>query len=302
MKMPEILKFEGHEGVGNGTGPNVTIFGANHGNEICGPLAIAKVVKLIEAGKIKLTRGLLTLVPVCNPLAYDQNRRFVDVNLNRHFYPKDNPQNYEEHIHNVLCPVLEMTDYFMDIHSYRSTGGAFVVLASLEHVPNEIGLARQLGIPDIVTGWADALKKNEDIEDPRRSWGASDYVRNTGGCGTLIECGNHNDPKAPDVAFNAILHFLRGTGIAQFSDDLFINGQYINKPKEIELKGAFLKLKPGEFVQDWTIIHPVEKGMTIAHYDDGEKIVMPEDGYIVLPKADVEIGGEWTWWGVETDL
>lgn len=47
--------------------------GAVHGNEVCGPKALERVVAEIESGAIEIEAGKLVVIPVCNEQAYDQN-------------------------------------------------------------------------------------------------------------------------------------------------------------------------------------------------------------------------------------
>ncbi|MFX5656441.1 succinylglutamate desuccinylase/aspartoacylase family protein, partial [Acinetobacter baumannii] len=49
-------------------GPRLLILGAVHGNETCGTQAITRLQRELDSGQLRLQRGLLTLVPVTNPL------------------------------------------------------------------------------------------------------------------------------------------------------------------------------------------------------------------------------------------
>ena len=45
-------------------GPKLIVLGAVHGNEVCGTLAIRRLIAEIELGSIRIKRGSLTLVPI----------------------------------------------------------------------------------------------------------------------------------------------------------------------------------------------------------------------------------------------
>ena len=70
-----INKFEF---LGTESGVNVLILGAIHGNETAGPKAINRLISEIESGKIKLLKGKLVLVPVCNVEANKKDVRSID--------------------------------------------------------------------------------------------------------------------------------------------------------------------------------------------------------------------------------
>ena len=41
----------------------------------------------------------------------------------------------------------------------------------------------------------------------------------------------------------------------------------------------------------------LKKDEDIARYDDGEVLKAPDDGYILLPNLEAEIGAEWYYFG-----
>ena len=44
--------------------------------------------------------------------------------------------------------------------------------------------------------------------DPAEGIGTTEYMRSVGGYGVTLECGQHSDPSAVDVAYNAIVNAL----------------------------------------------------------------------------------------------
>ena len=84
-------------------GPKLMISGAVHGNEKAGPTALNKLIDLIESGVVTIDKGSLTIVPVCNPKAFEQDVRFVEYNLNRSMYPRaENEIEYYEEFSFVI--------------------------------------------------------------------------------------------------------------------------------------------------------------------------------------------------------
>ncbi len=294
-KKPEIFVFEG-----NAPGPSLTVLGAVHGNEKCGPKAINRIMGLIKTGSITIAKGKVTFVPICNPRAYDQNVRFTERNLNRFFYPKDNPVHYEDYLDLVLCPVVEKTDYLLDLHSYTSQGGAFIFLDNLDK--RNLAFAEALAIPRMIYGWAEALKASGDVVDKKQAMGTTEYAREFGALALTLECGTHLHPRAADVGFQAILNSLKFLGLATFDDNLNITDFPDEGSYSIRMQGAYLKTRAGDFTREWKNMDKLKKGDVIARYDDGEEITVPRDGFIVLPKRDTIIGHEWFFWGIEGNL
>ena len=294
-KYPEIITYD--SGV---EGKTFTVLGAVHGNEPCGPEAIHRIIQLIEDGKIEITKGKMVVMPAVNPLAYEKNVRFVERNLNRFLYVKDNPEHYEDYLDHVLCPVLVKTDYLLDLHSYTSKGDAFVILGRRDQ--ESINYARAMGVPRIIYGWTDVMTANDDVVDKRQPIGTGEYVRNRGKVAHTLECGTHNHAFAADVGFNAILNALRYLEMADFSDDLFITNIPESEPYEIKMGGMFVKTRQGDFTKDWTNMHPVKAGEVIARYDDGEELSLPVDGFIILPHRATPLNEGWFFWGVPEEL
>ena len=170
------------------------------------------------------------MVPVTNPLAYAMRRRTGDRNLNRKLAPTETPREYEDHVANWLCPLLAQHEVLLDLHSFRSPGAPFVMLGpennrgALEpfaHAAREEALALRLGVQRAVDGWlgtyaAGAARRAEfgrstGVEldtDPRYGIGTTEYMRSVGGWSLTLECGQHDDPAAPDVAYRAIVNTL----------------------------------------------------------------------------------------------
>jgi predicted deacylase len=104
------------------SGPRLIVLGAVHGNETCGTLGIQRILGELDSGTLQITRGTVTFVPITNPLAYAKQQRAGDRNLNRNLRPSDKPQDYEDHIANVLCPLLAAHEVLLDLHSFHTAG------------------------------------------------------------------------------------------------------------------------------------------------------------------------------------
>ncbi|WP_293463812.1 succinylglutamate desuccinylase/aspartoacylase family protein, partial [Polaromonas sp.] len=149
-------------------GPRLLVLGAVHGNETCGTSAITQLIHELDSGALALARGSVTLVPVTNPLAYQLRQRTGERNLNRNMAPSAIPQDFEDRIANVLCPLLESHDALLDLHSFHTGGAPFVMvgppnnrgaLEPFARAEEEMLLALHTGPHRIVEGWLDTYAR-----------------------------------------------------------------------------------------------------------------------------------------------
>ncbi|MEP6702672.1 MAG: succinylglutamate desuccinylase/aspartoacylase family protein, partial [Betaproteobacteria bacterium] len=222
---------------GQRAGPRLIVTGAVHGNEICGTVAIRRILDEIESGSLRIVAGQVTFVPVTNPLAFARGQRTGDRNLNRNLTPTASPKDFEDHIGNWLCPLLAQHDVLLDLHSTRAHNPAFAMLGprdndgALEpflHHDAERALAQRLGVRRFVDGWLDTYAKgvarrietlrasgrqhNPLTADPRYGIGTTEYMRSVGGYAITLECGQHEAPESPEVGYRAIRNALAFLG------------------------------------------------------------------------------------------
>lgn len=284
------------------TGTNFTIFGAIHGNERCGATAVKRLLNDLDSGKIKLKQGKLTCIPVCNPLAYEKNVRFVERNLNRYLYPKDKITHFEDNLDPIICGVLEKTDVLLDIHSYASKGGPFIFLGTDK---KEQEYARSLGINDFVYGWQDAYGNSNGQEGYKESMGTTEFTRYKGGIGITLECGHHHNENNADIAYDSIiraLHYLEMLDEASEVDKNLLQKTSQENQRCLKMKSVYYKEEGAEFTKHWKHFDEVKKGEEIAKFANGKTIIAPEDGCVVLPKEKAQNGEEWIYFGIKTDF
>lgn len=293
IERPEIFKFD--SGV---AGKHLVVTGAVHGNEPCGPIAIKRILTDIESGDIKITRGKVSFVPVCNPRARAQNVRQTDRNLNRMMFPKDNPQAYEDHLDNVLCPLFDTADVLLDLHSCHSQSPPFIFLGPCDKANADY--ARVLGVNHYVHGFADALGDATSDIDPKFAMGTTEYTRSKGGIALTLECGSHLDETAPEIGYQAVLRALRYFELAEI-DPAMIREQQDTTEHCIRMVQAIMKEEEGQFTRPWQNFSQVQGGEILAHYESGKTITAPQDGYIILPKEHEKAGEEWFSFGITSD-
>ena len=193
-------------------GPSLLVLGAVHGNETCGTRASARVIEALDSGALVLRRGAVTFLPITNPLAYRLQRRAGDRNLNRNLRPKASPLDFEDRVGNVLCELLASHQVLLDLHSFQAPAAPFVMTGTTALDSPEWAFARSLGVGRCVTGWmevyADGVRRRQQagvrsdpgLTDLQYGVGTTEYLRACGGYGVTLECGQHDDPSAVDVA------------------------------------------------------------------------------------------------------
>ena len=294
-------------------GPRLIVLGAVHGNETCGARAIARTVAALDAGELVLARGCLTLVPITNPLAYNRQQRNGERNLNRNLVPTTTPQDFEDRLANILTPLLAEHDVLLDLHSFQSPGEPFVMLGPVDnagalepfaHAAQEQALALRLGPRRIVEGWLQTyavgvqrrLERTAPTErahllstDPRYGVGTTEAMRSSGGYALTLECGQHQDPQAPEVAWRAICNTLAHL-------------QLIDAPAPAATTGIeFLRLSEvvdrlhadDRFSRTWSSYDRLHAGQEIGVRHDRTPVRAPQDGFIVFPNASAVAGNEW---------
>ena len=298
---------------GGAAGVKLIVTGAVHGNETAGTKGIRRMLAEIDSGDIEIVRGSVTFVPVCNPLAYNNMRRMGDRNLNRRLQATATPQDFEDRVAGVLCGWLAEHDVLLDLHSFRSPGQPFVMrgpadnrgtLQPFAHAAAEAQLAAHVGVNRVLEGWlpayADGVARRKARgltpgavhEDPSYGVGTTEYMRSRGGYGVTLECGQHEDPAAPDVAYHAIRQTLALLGLAA------IPLAPPTRPFEcLALAEVVDRHAAGDtFIKPWTSFDPLAEGELIAVRADGTELRAPQAGHIVFPDVSALPGHEWFYW------
>ncbi|MDD3371774.1 MAG: succinylglutamate desuccinylase/aspartoacylase family protein [Alphaproteobacteria bacterium] len=275
-------------------GPKLLVLGAVHGNETCGTYAIRRVLRELEEKTISVKTGSATFIPVCNPRAFKAKARFVDRNLNRFLFPREKPRSYEEQIGNELCSIIAQCTVLLDLHSYEIGGPPFVFIGR----PNtpEHDLAKSLGTGFGIVGWSEAYAASGGPAgkiDPEECCGTTEYARNRGAMALTLECGQTDDPDTVDVAYRGIrktlahLGMLRAANCKASKDSL----------KLIDVKKVFYRNEGGSLTKNWRHLEKIAAGTVVAKDGAGNDLMVPDDGYIIMPNATAPVQTEWFYWG-----
>jgi len=304
--------FESIQFAAAASGIRLIVTGAVHGNETCGTVAIRRVLDDIAKGRLEIVTGEVTFVPVTNPLAYERQQRQGDRNLNRKLVPTNDPREFEDHVANWLCPLLARHEVLLDLHSFHTAGEPFAMVGpednsgALEpfgHAAREEALAVRLGVRRIVDGWLGtyacgverrrarhASQGNAVLDlDADYGVGTTEYMRRVGGWGFTLECGQHEDPRAPEVAYRAILNTLAHLRL--------IDAPEPSPATDVESLRLFQVVDrehaDDRFSRVWASFDPVRAGQLIGTRHDGTALLAEADGRIVFPNPAAEPGQEW---------
>jgi uncharacterized protein len=286
------------------------VLGAVHGSEKCGSAAIRRMMSDIDSGEIEIATGAVTFVPITNPKAYLQNTRNGDRNLNRRLRPESVPKEFEDHVANWLCPLLAQHDVLLDLHSFQAQGRPFAtvgpenndgVLQPFKFADQEFALVKRLGVDRVVDGWlptyaagVERRRATRPAEldatelDPQYGVGTTEYMRAVGGWAITLECGQHNDPEAPNVGYRAIRNALAHLGIVSEPPPV------LRSMEGLTLYDVVDKVHADDaFSRPWQSFDALKKGEIIGTRLSGETVRAPDDGWIVFPNANAASGNEW---------
>ena len=219
IAFPDLAPYAaGNEGVpyvwtftSGHTGPQVLIQALTHGNEVCGAIAIDWLLR----EKIRPARGTLTLVfaNVGAYLRFDHSNPFesrcVDEDFNRLWTREvlDGPRQSAELARaRELRPIVDRTDHLLDLHSMSEP---CLPLAMAGRQRKGVELAKAVGVPQhivIDSGHVAGQRLRDyaffdDPADPRSA--------------LLVECGQHWEAAAPQVARQSLLRFLSHFGMLE---------------------------------------------------------------------------------------
>ncbi len=296
-------------------GPKLLVLGAVHGNEVCGAKAITQLLQDIHNGQLSIERGTVTFVPITNPLAYQLKQRTGDRNLNRNMAPSAIPQDFEDRIANVLCPLLEAHEVLLDLHSFHTGGAPFVMigpqnnsgpLEPFSQAEAEMRLALCTGAPRIVEGWLDTYARGVSrraaapvaagstraqtlVTNPNYGVGTTEYMRSRGGYGVTLECGQHDDPQAVQVARRAIEQTLALLKMVTLPVEAMPAEREILRLVDVTDRGH----AGDSFSREWRSFDPVKAGEIIGTRHNGVEVTAPHDGFVVFPNPRAEPGQEW---------
>lgn len=275
---PHVDYFEGKK-----NGPCVVIVGSVHGNERLGEAVISKLRVSLKAeevfGKIILILG--------NPKAFDENKRFIDCDLNRLFgadfikleQKTAHTLNTEEKRALEIAPYLETADFLLDIHCTIKPSVPFIFC---EKTKKHLKIAQMFGTEYIVS-------IGPRCRIPSLTSAIDTFTDAHGGIGITYEAGWHKKPMMLSHALGKVNQFLSSV------DSLESHAEgsatpHVPAPKHLIIYDYLIPQTPHfHFTKDFSNFDTVQAGEAVAE-DDGKTFKVKKTSFIIFPKIDIVAG------------
>jgi hypothetical protein len=263
-------------------GPHVLITALTHGNEVCGLYAVDRLL----AWGARPARGKLSLA-FANVDAFARfstvapaASRWVDEDFNRVWSAAklDGPGATSElRRARALRPVVAGADLLLDLHSMHLP--APPVLIAGRH-PKGRALAARVGYPALVvsdSGHASGARM--------RDYGAFDDPASPKNA-LLVECGQHGERAAAEVALGSALAFLRA---ADIMDPAFFATHPAPPPAPQRLIQVTHAVTIGtsafRFAAAYTGMETIPRAGTVIGYDGDVPVATPYDDCVLVMPA-----------------
>lgn len=248
------------------SGKTLAVFCGTHGNEKAGVLAVERILK-----DIKIKKGVVYFV-FANPRVIEENKRFIEKNLNRCFLDGQRGNCYEEERARELMEILNDVDALLDVHASNNPETTPFVITD-----NGSDIARHFDFEIVATGF--------DAIEP----GATDgYMKSNNKIGICIECGySGKSEENADVAYNSIMQFL------QYFDSVdSMVPMSDRKQKKLHVDGV-QKVTSDHFdlTQTFADFQTIEKGTVIAK-DEEKEYIADKERVILFGTRGKPIGAE----------
>jgi hypothetical protein len=263
-------------------GPHVLVTALTHGNEVCGLYALDRLL----GWGVRPARGRLTLafanVDAFARFATDRPAasRWVDEDFNRVWSAAklDGPGTTSElRRARALRPVVERADLLLDLHSMHLPAPPVAIAGP--H-PKGCALAARVGVPAFVvsdSGHASGVRMRDygAFGDPASPKNA-----------LLVECGQHGERGAAEVALGTTLAFLQA---ADIMDPAFFAAHPPPAPapqRFIEVTHA-VTIGTGRFrfAAPYTGMETIARAGTVIGHDGDEPVATPYDECVLVMPA-----------------
>jgi predicted deacylase len=260
-------------------GPNVMVNALTHGNEICGAIAVER---LLREG-VRPTRGKLTLAfanveaflrfDPANPYA----TRFVDEDFNRVWTAQvlDGPRDSVElRRARQLRAFVAAADYLLDIHSMLEPSPPVMICGPLE---KGIRFAFEVGVPEHIvsdTGHANGTRMRDfgGFGDPASPKNA-----------LLVECGQHWERDAERVAWQTVWRFLRRLDVVDPARAEREIDAVTAPQKLIRVTDAVVASTPAfRFARTFTGLEVIAREGDVIAWDGDQAVRAPYDNCVLV--------------------
>lgn len=263
-------------------GPHVLVTALTHGNEICGAIALDRLLGAglrPRHGKLTLAFDNVAAYHSFNP-RYPVASRFVDEDFNRLWDEgtlDGDRQSVELTRARALRPFVDAADFLLDIHSMQHATAPLMLAGTLDR---SVALAREVGIPELImcdVGHA-AGKRMRDYG----AFGAPASSKTA----LLIEAGQHWQQRTAEVATDVMLRFLIALGILARDDAAPLGGaDFDSQPEQRVVEVTEAVTITGdrfEFAGDFRGLEVLTPKGTLIGHDNGREIRTPYDDCVLI--------------------
>ncbi|MEQ8345272.1 MAG: succinylglutamate desuccinylase/aspartoacylase family protein [Sneathiellaceae bacterium] len=267
-------------------GPHAMISALVHGNELCGAIALDRLLR----NRLQPRRGRLTLA-FMNVEAFHSNppRRFLDEDMNRVWAPEvlaGDRDSRELRRARQVRPVVDTVDLLLDLHSMQSQDAPIALSGDW---PKGARLARTIGVPATI------------VQDPGHPAGPRlrDYAQfgdpAADAAAVLVECGQHAAPAAATLAQDAALRLLLALDMIAPAEAERLNGGPLGPaatPQRLVRVTGLVTAGHGFRMADEVVgMCPIPKAGTIVCWNEGTAIGTPYDDCVpVMPTPGATSG------------
>jgi len=260
-------------------GPHVMLSALMHGNEICGAIALDRMLR----EGVRPVRGTITLA-FCNIEAYRSFSRidpavsrYVDEDMNRVWDPSalDGPRNSPElRRARLLRPLVDTVDYLLDIHSTTNINPAMMLTGIAK---KHLDFAKTIGFPVYL------------VRDAGHEAGLRlrDYGRfgdpQTPAVALLVESGQHWAKATAETAREAAWRFLAATGVLNEADA----APWLRRPRAAQrviqvTDRVTIQSDDFRFFDTYEGFEVIEHAGTVIALDGGKHIRTPYDNCVLI--------------------
>jgi predicted deacylase len=273
-------------------GPHVCVTALVHGNEVCGAIACDWLLSELVAG-LRAVRGTLSIT-FANVDAYQSfnaekpfDSRCVEEDFNRLWDEATldgNRDSHELRRARVLRPFYDTVDHLLDLHSMTEPAPAISLAGD---TAKGLALARAIGMPAhiLVDSGHAAGKRLRDYA----GFGDAQSQKSA----LLIECGQHWENAAGDVAKQVMLRFLRhfdvldSDWIEKHVDDAAANAQRV-----VDISTVVTNTHPGfRWIRPVRGLEVIAAAGTLVAVDGESEVHTPHpDAVMVMPVPHPKVG------------
>lgn len=261
-------------------GPHVLVNALTHGNEICGAIAVDRLLRM----GLRPTRGTLTLA-FANVEAFarfDPERpyatRFIDEDFNR-VWTADTLDGSRTSIElaraRQLRRHIDAADFLLDIHSMLEPSPPVMISGPLD---KGIAFARDLGSPEHIV--CDKGHANGTRMRDYGGFGDATSPKNA----LLIECGQHWERAAEHVAWQVTWRFLRALDVVdRAAADHEIDKSPPPAQKVIRVTEAVVARSPSfRFARDFSGLEVIARQGDLIAWDGDAAVRAPYDNCVLV--------------------